>query len=64
MVDRGEPVDDEEDIIGPAGFVAERLTGYREARVDEFIVRDHAATPLPEALESLSALADLAPPLQ
>jgi F420-dependent oxidoreductase-like protein len=53
----GDPVDDDSDIIGTPEFVADRLSDYREARVDEFIVRDHAATPLVDALESVTLLA-------
>ena len=54
---RGNPVDDDSDIIGPPAFVADRLNGYREARVEEFIVRDHAATPSADAIESMTVLA-------
>jgi F420-dependent oxidoreductase-like protein len=54
---RSSPVDDDSDIIGTPAFVAHRLNGYQEAGVDEFIVRDHAATPLPDAVESMSVLA-------
>ena len=53
----GIPVDDDSDIIGDAGFVADRLSGYVDAKVDEFIVRDHAATPLAVAIESMTRLA-------
>ena len=55
---RGDPVDDASDIIGTPEFVTERLNNYRDARVDEFVVRDHAATPLADALESVTLLAD------
>jgi F420-dependent oxidoreductase-like protein len=61
----GEPVDDATDIVGTAGFVTQRLAAYDEARVDEFIVRDHAATSLPDAIESLDLLAsDVIPALR
>ena len=60
----GEPVDDELDIIGSTTFVAERLTAYREAGVDEFVIRDHAAIPVADAIESLGLLAsDVVPAL-
>lgn len=44
-------------IIGGPAFVAERLTAYKEAGVDEFVIRDHAAIPLADAIESVRLLA-------
>jgi len=61
----GSPVDDDADIIGGRAFVADRLSGYQDAEVDEFIVRDHAETPMEDALESMSLLAsDVIPALR
>jgi F420-dependent oxidoreductase-like protein len=60
----GEPLDDDFDIIGSSTFVAERLTAYQEAGVDEFVIRDHAAIPLADAIESVGLLAsDVVPAL-
>ena len=64
MLAHGEPVDDEFDIIGSTAFVADRLTVYRDAGVDEFIIRDHAAIPLTDAIESVGLLGrDVVPTL-
>jgi F420-dependent oxidoreductase-like protein len=58
------PVDDDSDIIGDEVFVAERLRRYQAVQVDEFIVRDHAETPLADAVMSLTTLAmDVIPTL-
>ncbi|MDZ5620608.1 TIGR03560 family F420-dependent LLM class oxidoreductase [Nocardioides bizhenqiangii] len=54
---RGNPVHDDSDIVGTAQFVAHRLGDYRDAKVDEFIVRDRAATPLRDALGSMTLMA-------
>ena len=60
----GAPVDDERDIIGSTAFVAERLTAYREAGVDEFVIRDNAAFHVADAIESVGLLAsDVIPTL-
>ena len=51
--------------MGPADAVAEQLAAYRDAGVDEFIIRDHRATALPDATRSLETVAaDLAPLLR
>ena len=63
VLPRGEPVDDESDIIGSPAYVVDRLGGYLDANVDEFIVRDHAATPLAAAIESISLLASEVAPV-
>jgi alkanesulfonate monooxygenase SsuD/methylene tetrahydromethanopterin reductase-like flavin-dependent oxidoreductase (luciferase family) len=61
---RAGAVDDDDDIIGSAPFVSERLAAYRDAGVDEFIVRDHAHTPIESAIESVNMLAtDVLPSL-
>lgn len=61
----GGSTDDDEDIIGSADVVLTRLGAYRAAGVDEFIIRDHAATPLSDALTSLGTLAtDVIPHLR
>lgn len=57
VVARTHAVDDDSDIVGSAPFVSERLAAYRDAGVDEFIVRDHADTPTPDAIESVTELA-------
>jgi F420-dependent oxidoreductase-like protein len=57
--------DDDEDIVGSVSWVGDRLAAYRDAGVDEFIIRDHRATPLGDVARSLEAVAaDLAPHLQ
>jgi F420-dependent oxidoreductase-like protein len=62
---RGTPVDDESDIVGERAHVVDRLHAYVEANVDEFIVRDHAATPVADALVSMSMLgSDVIPALR
>ena len=50
------PVDDETDIIGPAGHVIEALRHYDAAGADEFIVRDHADVPMDQAIASLESV--------
>lgn len=56
---------DPDDLVGPADAVAEQLAAYRDAGVDEFIIRDHRATPLRDATRSLETVAaDLAPLLR
>ncbi|WP_243076671.1 TIGR03560 family F420-dependent LLM class oxidoreductase [Microbacterium sp. SS28] len=57
---RGETGPD--DVIGTAGQVQSQLEEYREAGVDEFIVRDDAGIDVSDALASLMTLAsDVAP---
>lgn len=51
------PVADDPDIIGSAPFVSQRLAAYQDAGVDEFIVRDHADTPVASAIDSVTRLA-------
>lgn len=58
VVARTPAVDDDPDIVGSVGLVAERLAAYRDAGVDEFVVRDHADTHVERAVESVIALAD------
>lgn len=61
----GNAVGDANDIIGSVAFVTERLAAYRKAGVDEFVVRDDSAIPLPDAMDTLGRLAsDIAPKLQ
>ena len=48
--------DDESDVIGPVGHVADVLRRYDEAGTDEFIVRDHADVPIDEAIASLESV--------
>lgn len=55
-------VEDDSDIIGSVSFVAERLAGYQDAGVDEFIVRDHADTTIDTAVESVRTLAGVVLP--
>jgi len=50
--------DDDPDIVGSTELVTQRLGSYRDAGVDEFIVRDHAHTPIEDAIESVTALGD------
>lgn len=57
VVPEGSVVEEDSDIIGPADHVAARLLRYRDAGVDEFVVRDHVETPTSEAVDSLEALA-------
>ena len=52
------PVADGPDIVGGVPFVSERLAAYRDAGVDEFIVRDHADTPIASAIGSVTRFAD------
>ena len=53
------------DIVGSADRVAAHLAGYQEAKVDEFIIRDNASTPLIQARDQLSLLAaDVLPRLE
>ena len=52
------PVADDPDIVGGVAFVSEQLAAYRDAGVDEFIVRDHADTPIASAMGSVTRLAD------
>lgn len=57
--------DDEADIIGSPTFVAERLSAYWAAGVDEFVIRDHAAIATADAIESVRLLAsDVVPALR
>ena len=64
VVARARAVDDDPDIVGGAPFVSERLAAYRDAGVDEFIIRDHADTPFEGAMDSLTSLAsDVLPDL-
>ncbi len=65
ILDSRDTVGDEDDIIGSVAAVTEQLAAYQAAGVDEFVVRDDAAIPLPEAMDTLSHLAsDVAPELQ
>jgi F420-dependent oxidoreductase-like protein len=57
VVARTDAVDDDYDIVGSVPVVSERLGAYQDAGVDEFIVRDHADTPIPNAIESVTTLA-------
>jgi alkanesulfonate monooxygenase SsuD/methylene tetrahydromethanopterin reductase-like flavin-dependent oxidoreductase (luciferase family) len=57
VVAGADAVDDDSDIVGSVPFVSERLAGYQDAGVDEFIVRDHADTPIQNAIESVTELA-------
>jgi alkanesulfonate monooxygenase SsuD/methylene tetrahydromethanopterin reductase-like flavin-dependent oxidoreductase (luciferase family) len=54
---RDAAADEDSDIVGSVSVVSQRLAGYQDAGVDEFIVRDHADTPIQKALESLTELA-------
>ena len=57
--------DDDDDVVGSALSVGDRLASYREAGVDEFIIRDHRATPVGDAARSLEIVAaELAPQLR
>ena len=58
VVPRTPTADDDPVIIGTAPFVSERLATYQGVGVDEFVVRDHAHTPIAGAIESLAALGD------
>ncbi len=51
------PHEDGSDVVGPVGDVVERLEEYRDAGVDEFVVRDHGQTPLSAMLTTVDALA-------
>ena len=53
----GDPVPDGDDIIGPAAYVGDRLAAYRDAGVDEMILRDRAAVHVDRACEELARLA-------
>lgn len=65
VVDTGDAVGDEDDIIGSVASVAERLAAYQSAGVDEFVVRDDSTIPLCVAMETLGHLAsDVAPELE
>jgi F420-dependent oxidoreductase-like protein len=57
--------EDDDDVVGSAPWVGDRLASYREAGVDEFIIRDHRATPMGDIARSLEIVAaDLAPHLR
>jgi alkanesulfonate monooxygenase SsuD/methylene tetrahydromethanopterin reductase-like flavin-dependent oxidoreductase (luciferase family) len=45
---------DATDAAGTPAIILDLLGGYRDARVDEFIVRDHRETALPVGMDSLS----------
>jgi F420-dependent oxidoreductase-like protein len=49
---------DDEDVVGTADQVVSGLAEYREAGVDEFVVRDHVDIVIADALVSLRALGD------
>lgn len=51
-----------DDVVGPADHVITCLAAYRNAGVDEFVVRDHAATPVNESAASLAALGSMVAP--
>jgi alkanesulfonate monooxygenase SsuD/methylene tetrahydromethanopterin reductase-like flavin-dependent oxidoreductase (luciferase family) len=44
------------DVEGSPAQVLERLAAYRDAGAGEFVVRDHAADPLDDALDQLDRL--------
>jgi len=55
--------DGSDDLVGTLDQVVDQLMRYREAGVDEFVVRDHRECSLPEAQAMVEALAERANPL-
>lgn len=48
---------DDDDLVGPAGWVAEQLAAYAAVGVHEFIVRDHRDHTVAQVARSLESLA-------
>jgi alkanesulfonate monooxygenase SsuD/methylene tetrahydromethanopterin reductase-like flavin-dependent oxidoreductase (luciferase family) len=54
-------LDPNEDVVGPVDVVADQLSVYANAGVDEFIVRDHSALSLESMQATVAALTEGSP---